>query len=176
VRHAYAGDPERARQILSVFSEISTAISNYLRAKVVSSLWLAVPVGVVLFVSGVPFALLWAVLTFLCNFVPYLGSVVAYSLPVLFAAVAFGFTGTLGVVAGLVFAVHLLGAAVVEPMLLGRAVGVSPLVILASLSVWGILWGIPGMLLAVPLTVVVKIVMEHIPATRPAAALLGDHR
>lgn len=174
VRHAYAGDPDRARQILQVFNEISTAVSNYLKAKVVSSLLLAVPVGIVLFAFGVPFAMLWAVLTFLCNFIPYLGTVISYSLPVLFAAVEFGFTGKLGVVAGLVFAVHLLGAAVVEPLLLGRAVGVSPLVILASLSVWGILWGIPGMLLAVPLTVVVKIVMEHIPATRPVAGLLGD--
>lgn len=173
VRRAYAGDPDQARRILQVFSEISAAVSTYLRAKVVSGLWLAVPVGAVLFAFGVPFALLWAVLTFLCNFIPYLGSVVAYSLPVLFAAVEFGFTAKLGTVAGLVLAAHLLGAAVVEPLLLGRAVGVSPLVILGSLSVWGLLWGIPGMLLAVPLTVVAKIVFEHIPATRPLASLMG---
>jgi AI-2 transport protein TqsA len=172
VRRGYA--PERAADILTVFAQINTSIIAYLRAKVVSSLWLAVPVGVVLVVFGVPFALLWAALTFVCNFIPYLGSVVAYTLPMLFATVEFGFTPQLAVVAGAVFAVHLLGAAVVEPLILGRAVGLSPLVILASLSVWGILWGIPGMFLAVPLTVVLKIVFEHLPATRPVAQLLSD--
>jgi len=157
-----------------VFHKINVGIINYLRAKVGSSLLLAVPVGVILAAFGVPFAVLWAVVTFVCNFIPYLGSVIAYSLPVAFATVEFGFTPQLAVVSGLVFAVHLLGAAVVEPMILGRAVGLSPLVILASLSVWGILWGIPGMFLAVPLTVVMKIVFENFPSTRPVADLLSD--
>ncbi len=172
VRRAY--DPQRAAVILAVFAQINEAIIAYLRAKVVSSLWLAVPVGGILAGFGVPFALLWAVLTFVCNFIPYLGSVVAYTLPMLFAAVEFGFTPQLAVVGGAVFAVHLLGAAVVEPLILGRAVGLSPLVILACLTVWGVLWGVPGMFLAVPLTVVLKIVFDHIPSTRPVARLLSD--
>jgi len=172
VNRAYS--PEKASNILTVFHKINVGIINYLRAKVGSSLLLAVPVGVILAAFGVPFAVLWAVVTFVCNFIPYLGSVIAYSLPVAFATVEFGFTPQLAVVSGLVFAVHLLGAAVVEPMILGRAVGLSPLVILASLSVWGILWGIPGMFLAVPLTVVMKIVFENFPSTRPVADLLSD--
>lgn len=172
VRRAYA--PQRAAEILAVFGEINAAIISYLRAKVVSSLLLAGPVGLVLAAFGVPFALLWGVLTFVCNFIPYLGSVLAYSLPMMFAAVEFGFSGRFAAVAGVVFAIHLLGAAVVEPLVLGRAVGLSPLALLASLSVWGILWGVPGMFLAVPLTVVLKIVFEHIPSTRPVARLLSD--
>jgi AI-2 transport protein TqsA len=68
---------------------------------------------------------------------------------------------------------HGLSASVIEPMILGRAVGLSPLVILAALSVWGLLWGLPGMFLAVPLTVVLKIVFENIEATRPVARLLS---
>jgi AI-2 transport protein TqsA len=75
--------------------------------------------------------------------------------------------------AGVLLAVHVGSATVAEPMILGRAVGLSPLVILAALSVWGMLWGLPGMFLAVPLTVVVKIVCEHIEATRPVARLLS---
>jgi AI-2 transport protein TqsA len=172
VRRAYT--PHKAREILTVFAQINATIINYLRAKVVSILLLAVPVGVTLVAFGVPFATLWTVLTFVCNFIPYLGSVIAYTLPVAFAAVEFGFTTQFAVVASVVFAVHLLGAALIEPLILGRAVGLSPLVILASLSIWGILWGVPGMFLAVPLTVVVKIVFEHLPATRPVAQLLSD--
>ena len=62
----------------------------------------------------------------------------------------------------------------VEPMLLGHAVGLSPLVILGSLAFWGLLWGIPGMFLAVPLTVVAVIVMNHFDFTRPVSKMLSE--
>jgi AI-2 transport protein TqsA len=68
---------------------------------------------------------------------------------------------------------HILSASVVEPMLIGRAVGLSPIVILSALAVWGVLWGLPGMFLAVPLTVVVKIVLENIEITKPVGRLLS---
>jgi AI-2 transport protein TqsA len=76
-------------------------------------------------------------------------------------------------IAVLIALCHLTAGMFVEPMLLGRAVGLSPLVILGSLAFWGLLWGIPGMFLAVPLTVVSVIVMDYFPYTRPVAHLLG---
>ncbi len=171
VRAAYP--PERADAILQVAGDVNAAIVSYLKAKVISSLAIAVPAGLILAAFGVPFAPLWAVLTFLCNFIPYVGSVVAYLLPVGFAFLQLPF-GWQPVAAGvLVLACHLASAMLVEPMLLGRAVGLSPLVILGSLAFWGLLWGIPGMFLAVPLTVVAVIVMGHFDATRPLARLLG---
>jgi AI-2 transport protein TqsA len=171
VREAYP--PERADHILNVAGRINAAIISYLKAKVKSSLILAVPVGIVLAVFGVKFALLWAVLTFLCNFIPYIGTAVAYTLPVGFAFLQLELGYRPVTVAVLLLACHLGSAMVVEPMILGRAVGLSPLVILAALTVWGLVWGIPGMFLAVPLTVVVKIVFENIEQTRPVASLLG---
>lgn len=171
VRAAYP--PERADQILHVFGRINAGIIGYLKAKVLSSLTLAVPAGLVLAFGGVRFALVWGVLTFLCNFIPYVGSVVAYTAPVGFAAVQFGLTAPTFVVAGLLLGVHLLGAAVIEPLILGRAVGLSPLVILAALGLWGTLWGVPGMFLAVPLTMVLKIVCDNLESGRPVARLLG---
>src|SRR5262249_47818671 len=72
VRRAYP--PERADEILKIAGQVSSAIISYLRAKMKSSLVLAVPVGLVLWLVGVRFALLWAILTFLCNFIPYIGS------------------------------------------------------------------------------------------------------
>ena len=68
-----------------------------------------------------------------------------------------------------------LGSAIfslLKPMIIGNAVGVSPLVILGSLAFWGLVWGIPGMFLAVPLTVVAILVMDHFEQTRPVAKLL----
>ena len=172
VRAAYP--PEQAEYILDVFGRINSAIISYLKAKVKSGLVLAVPVGLILAVLGVKFSLLWAVLTFLCNFIPYIGTVVAYALPVAFAFLLTPDPPWRPVTAAVLLAVcHGLSASVVEPMILGRAVDLSPLVILAALSVWGLLWGLPGMFLAVPLTVVLKIVFENIEATRPVARLLS---
>jgi AI-2 transport protein TqsA len=77
-------------------------------------------------------------------------------------------------VTGLLVADHLLSANLIEPALTGRAVNVSPLVVVLALGFWGLCWGLVGMLLAVPLTVVLKIVLEHLPATRPVAALMAE--
>jgi AI-2 transport protein TqsA len=173
VRRAYPDD--QADYILHVFGRINSAIISYLKAKVLSSLLIALPVGAILAVGGVRFALLWMVLTFLCNFIPYIGSVVAFALPVGFAFLQFGLTVPPVVVTALLLACHVASATTVEPMILGRAVGLSPLVILLALSVWGLVWGLPGMFLAVPLTVVLKIACENIPATQSVARLLsGD--
>jgi AI-2 transport protein TqsA len=170
VRRAYA--PERAERILQVAGQVSSAIVGYLRVKIKASLVLAVPVGLILWACGVKFALLWAVLTFLCNFIPYIGPVVAYTLPVGFAFLWFGVAWQPITAAALLLCCHGASAAVVEPTMIGNAVGLSPLVLLASLAFWGLLWGIPGMFLAVPLTVVAVIVMDHFDSTRSVARLL----
>jgi AI-2 transport protein TqsA len=171
VRAAYPED--RADEILHVFGRINSAIISYVKGKVLSSLVLAVPVGLILAGCGERFALLWAVLTFVCNFIPYVGSVVAYSLPVAFGFLQFDLEWRSVAVAVALLTCHVGSATVAEPMILGRAVGLSPLVILAALSVWGLLWGLPGMFLAVPLTVVLVLVLDNIDATRPVAKLLG---
>lgn len=170
VRRAYP--PARAEEILDVAGQVNSAVISYLKAKVKSSLVLAVPVGIVLWLVGVKFALLWAVLTFLCNFIPYIGTVVAYSLPVGFAFLWFGPTWEPFAAAGLLLVCHGASSSVAEPMIIGNAVGVSPLVILGSLAFWGLLWGVPGMFLAVPLTAVMILVMEHFDQTRALAKLL----
>jgi len=172
-RVCQAYSPARAAAILDIAGQVSAAVVSYLKAKVKSSLVLAVPVGIVLWVVGVKFALLWAILTFLCNFIPYIGSVVAYTLPVGFAFLWYGLRWEPLVAATLLLGCHVASAAVIEPMILGNAVGLSPLVILGSLAFWGLLWGLPGMFLAVPLTVVAVIVMDHFDSTRPAARLLS---
>jgi AI-2 transport protein TqsA len=170
VRRAYP--PERAEEILQIAGQVSAAIVSYLRVKVRSSLLLAVPVGLILWAFGVKFATLWALLTFLCNFIPYIGPVVAYCLPVGFGFLWFGMSWEPVAVAVLLMCCHALSAAVVEPTMIGNAVGLSPLVLLAALAFWGLLWGIPGMFLAVPLTVVSVIVMNHFESTRAVAGLL----
>ncbi len=172
IRKAYS--PERADEILQVAGQVNSAIISYLKAKVKSSFALAIPVGIVLSIFGVKFAFLWAVLTFCCNFIPYIGSVVSYSLLVGFTFLWLDFDWQPFAVAALVLGCHLTCASIVEPTILGKAMGLSPLVILASLAFWGLIWGIPGMFLAVPLTVVALLVMKHLKVTRPVAQLLME--
>jgi AI-2 transport protein TqsA len=164
----------RAERILATIAGINRGIAHFLTAKVKASLVLAVPVFVLLLVFQTRYALIWAAFTFFCNFIPYLGSVAGYSLPTLFAVYQFGAGWEAVTIAILLLAIHLVVASVVEPAILGKAVGVSPVVILFALAFWGSLWGLTGLLLAVPLTVMLKIIAEHIDATRPVAKLVSD--
>jgi AI-2 transport protein TqsA len=133
-----------------------------------------VPITIVLWMMGVSFPALWGLLNFFVNFIPYLDSIVGFAVPVIFTFLDldFGWRPVAG--AGVVLAVYLIMAYIVEPRMTGKAVGLSPLVILVSLSFGGLCWGFIGMLLAIPLTVVAKIVLDHIPYTAPFAKLLGD--
>jgi AI-2 transport protein TqsA len=165
---------KRAERIMKTIAGINRGIAHYLTAKVKASLVLAIPIFIVLFVFSTPLALIWAVLVFFCNFVPYLGSVVGYSVPALFVLIHFGFGWEFITIAILMLAVHLVSSSVVEPAIIGKAVGLSPVLILFALAFWGSLWGLTGMLLAVPLTVMLKIVAEHLDATRPLAKLVAE--
>jgi AI-2 transport protein TqsA len=172
VRAAFVN--EQAQRVLAVVDNINTAMANYLRVKVKASLCLAVPVTVVLWACGVRFALMWGVLTFLCNFIPYIGSIIAWSLPILFAFLQLDFGWQPVAAAAGVIAIHLVMTYLVEPSMVGKGVGLSPLVILVALAFWGQCWGVVGMFLAIPLTVMLKIVLDNVAFTRPLARLLAD--
>jgi AI-2 transport protein TqsA len=166
-------DPARAEQVLAVVGQINVAIARYLRAKVLASLALAVPAAIILWAFGVKSALLWGVLTFLFNFVPYVGSAVTWTGPTALAFLTLEPSWRPIALASLLLSDHLLSANFIEPALTGKAVDLSPLVILLALAFWGTCWGLEGMLLAVPLTVVARIILDHLPATRPIARLMG---
>jgi AI-2 transport protein TqsA len=172
IRSAFGG--ERSGEILAVAATINKAIASYLRVKVKASLLLAVPVALVLWICGVKFAVLWGVLTFIGNFIPYVGSIVAASLPILFAFLQLPLGWQPIAAAACVLTVHVVMTYLVEPSLIGRGVGLSPVVILAALAFWGLCWGPVGMFLAIPLTVMLRIILENVAFTRPFARLLGD--
>jgi AI-2 transport protein TqsA len=165
---------EQSERVLNVIDNLNAAMIGYLHAKVKASLFLAVPATLLLWAFGVRFALMWGVLTFLFSFIPYLGIVLACSGPILLAFLEMDTFGRPALVAGLLIGIHLFVSNVVEPSLTGRAVGLSPLVILVMLAFWGLCWGLIGMILAVPLTIMIKIILENRPFTRPFARLIGE--
>lgn len=166
---------ERADQILNVFSRISAAMASYLKVKARASLLLALVIGVTVWACGIKYVFLWMVLFFLSNFIPYFGSIAACLLVSLFA---FFQNDELGwqpvLVTVLVFGLRTVVADLIEPSMTGKAINISPLLILASLAFWGLCWGFAGMLLAVPLTVMLKITLENISFTKPYARLMAE--
>ncbi len=172
VQGAFTG--ERPARILAVVQNINDAMASYLRVKVKASLVIALPVTLVLSACGVEFAMMWGVLTFLLNFVPYLGSIIACTGPIFLAFLQMDGFVRPAVVLVLLVSLHTLSAYLIEPAMTGKAVDLSPLVILVALSFWGLCWGLTGMLLAVPLTVMLKIVLENVAFTRPFARMMAE--
>jgi AI-2 transport protein TqsA len=171
MRAAYAN--EEAERLLTLIGTINAAVASYLKVKVKVNLVLAAPIMLILAIFGVKYVVLWAALTFFANFVPYLGSVVACALPILFAFLDQGLGWHALGVSALLPAVHVTSAYLIEPAMTGKAVDLNPLVVLIALSFWGLCWGLTGLILAVPLTAMLKIILESAPGTRPVAGLMG---
>ena len=166
--------PEQADHVLAIIGSINRAMTSYLRAKVLSSLVTALPVVAILWAFGVSFPGTWGVLAFVGNFIPYVGSLIALVLPVLLALLELEPLWQPLAVLSLLLLVQFVTNNFVEPRLTAHAVDLSPLVVLFALAFWGLCWGAVGMVLAVPLTVMLKIIWENVALTRPLARLMAE--
>ena len=153
---------------------INEAVIEYLSVKVKVNLLVAIPATLLMLGFGLRGAVLWGVLTFFARFIPYLGGGVAYAVPVAMAALQFESPVRAAIFAAALLAIHVVGEYVIEPVMTGKAVGLSPLVVLLALAFWDLTWGVVGMALAIPLTVIFKIALERLPTTRPWARLLSE--
>ena len=136
------------------------------------SLITGVTVTIWVYVLGLDFPILWGIVAFLFNYIPNIGSIIAAVPAVLLALVQFGLGKALVVTLGYVV-VNVIMGNFVEPRVMGRGLGLSPLVVFLSLIFWGWIFGPVGMLLSVPLTMIVKIAFQHSPEMRWLAVLLG---
>lgn len=167
--------PEQAIDILDIMHRINKSVQQYLGLKTLISLFTGVLVAIALALLQAPFPLLWGLVAFLLNFIPNIGSIVAGIPPVLLTLFDSGsITRTLAVTVAFVVIQTVVGN-VIEPKILGKGLDLSPLVVLLSLLFWGWLWGIPGMLLSVPLTAALKITLEQFEKTKPIAIMLGGN-
>ncbi|ODS43919.1 hypothetical protein BGK37_07380 [Pasteurella multocida] len=150
-------------------NRILQGVISYLGVKTLTSLL----TGVCVYLTDVQYAILWATLSFLLNYIPNIGSIIAAVPIVVQALLLNGFPTGLGVAIG-VGAVNMIVGNIIEPKMMGRTLGLSTLVVFLSLLFWGWLLGTVGMLLSVPLTMVLKIALEASPETVKYAILLGD--
>jgi len=165
---------EQAEIINAAGDRINKAVQSYLGLKTLVSLITGVLATLVLWLFDVPFALLWGVLTFLLNFIPNIGSLIASVPPVAVTLFQSGSLITTLIVGLLLTTIQVVVGNFLEPKIMGKGLNLSPLVVLLALIFWGWMWGVSGMLLAVPLTAAAKIAMEQTEATRSFATLLGS--
>lgn len=163
----------RPTQDLPRFTNATREVQTYLVVKSALSVVTGAICGAWVAICGVDFALLWGLLAFLLNYVPTIGMFIATIPPVVVALIQYGPGSALLVLAGYGVINFTLGN-LVEPRIMGRALGLSPLVVFMSMIFWGWLWGPIGALLAVPLTMVIKIMLSNIEDLRWAAVLLGS--
>lgn len=157
---------------LGRFTKIAEEVQRYLAMKTLISLTTGLLVGLWVWILGLDFPIFWGLLAFLLNYVPNVGSIIAAIPPILLALVQLGPKGTALVGIGYIGVNMVLGN-VIEPNLMGRQLGLSPLVVVLSLVFWGWLWGPIGMLLSVPLTMIIRIMLEHSEEHSWVAVLLG---
>ncbi len=165
---------DQAEMTGKILRDANSKIGDYLAIKTGINIVLGALSFVILWGMGVDFALFWAVMIGLFNYIPYAGSILGVTLPVILSLAQFGSLGTTAVLGGLLIAAQAYVGNILEPRIIGRQLNLSPLVILVSLSVWATIWGLPGALLAIPLTAMIAIICGAFAPTRFIAALLAN--
>jgi predicted PurR-regulated permease PerM len=173
IETAYEG---RAVRLNRMGQDIMNQVSRYLTAKFFISFGNGIIVAIPLYFIGLEFAIIWGVVQFVLNFIPTFGSIAAGVMVSVFALIQFWPEPVPIILCILVMVGANIITTVVDPKIIGDNVGLSPIVVLISLSVWGYLWGFLGMILSVPMTVTVKIICENIPILEPVSILLGSRK
>jgi AI-2 transport protein TqsA len=158
-----------------IITEIESRVQSYISLTVFISLLTGVLVGSTLAILNVPFAVLFGFLAFLLNFIPNLGAVIAtvLPLPIVFLSPMPIPAKLLAII--LPAAIQVIIGSLVQPKMLGSSLQLHPVVLLLALLFFAMIWGIPGAFLATPLTAVIKIIFEKIPATHALAAVLAGN-
>ena len=165
--------PHRKAHLLDIVDKLNRAIRAYVGVKFAASFATGLLSFFVIEYAGIDFAVFWAFAIFALNFIPTIGSIAATALPSLMALVQFDTLTPFVIVLVGVGLIQLCIGGLLEPKLYGDALNISPFVIIFSLILWGLLWGIVGMLLCVPITFTIITFLAQFRSTRPLAVLLS---
>jgi predicted PurR-regulated permease PerM len=173
LRLAFKG--ESGETVTRVADAVVSQISKYLRTLAVISLSTGACVWGALSLLGIDFAPTWGILAFVLNFIPTIGSIVATIPPILVAVVQFYpdlFPAVFTFL--LLFAIQFTIGNILTPKIMGDALDLSPVIILVSLMFWGLIWGVSGALISVPIAVMIKIICENIEPLKFVAILMSS--
>ena len=160
---------QEVERLNNTFKRIETDIVAYFGTKILMSLGTAIGTGIALFLFKTQFIGISLLMVFLLNFIPIIGSLFAVLIIILLYVMTAGLSSTVGWFFLLLMAVQVFFGSILEPKMAGDKLKMSPLLIILSLYVWGWIWGIVGMLLSVPLTILVMIIIRHVKQMEQAA-------
>ncbi len=154
------------------WNQIIESVKKYIFTKFITSAATGILTGIIYWLLGLELALIFGTMTFLLNFIPVLGSVIAVLIPLPVALLQFNDPTFIIYILLLPSIVHIIIGNILEPKLFGETFGLHPITIILSLIFWGMIWGMIGVLLAAPITAIVKISFEKFETTLPFARLL----
>ena len=172
--NAIVRNEARREQVRSLLDRVGRDIQSYIWIMTfVSTLTASLSYGVMVAV-GLEHAAFWAFLIFILNFIPTIGSIIGTALPSLYGLLQFGDFKPFLILLAAIGVIQFLIGNVLQPRLSAKTLNLSQFVVILSLFVWGAMWGIVGMFLAVPITAILMIVFANFPSTRVLAAVLSE--
>ena len=162
-------------KISGIITDIIQQVTRYVSVKFFISLLTGILAYIGCLLVGLDFPIIWAFIAFILNFIPNFGSIISVVGTTIFAVLQFWPNPTRMIIT-LFFmtAINFCLGNIIEPRVQGKNLGLSPFVIIASLSIWGYIWGFVGLILAVPMMVTLKIVCENLSILQPVSAIIGS--
>ena len=163
---------KKSKETSEEWNDIIGHVKKYIFTKFLTSTVTGILAGIIYWFLGLELAFIFGTLTFILNFIPVIGSVIAVLLPIPIAVLQYPDLSSVLLVILLPIVVHTVIGNIVEPKIFGDAFGLHPITIILSLIFWGMIWGVIGVLLAAPITAIVKISFERLETTKQIARLL----
>lgn len=158
---------------VKTFRQIEKDILKFIIVKFILSLFTGIGFGLACYAFDVSFPLFWGLFAFAINFIQMIGSVISVIVLTAFALVELDQTGTLLFFILVITGVQVLFGGILEPILMGKSFSINTITVLIMLALWGIIWGVPGLILAIPITALVKKIMEQFPSTQTYARIMS---
>lgn len=165
LKHKYAS--------VKTFMKIEKDLIKFIKVKILVSLLTGIGIGLACVFFDVKFPIFWGLFAFLINFIQMIGSFISVILLAIFAFIQLDPTSTLLFFILIITGVQVLFGGILEPILMGKSFSINIITILVMLMLWGYIWGIPGLIMAIPLTVFIKIILEQNPKTALFARFLS---
>ncbi|MBR4350233.1 MAG: AI-2E family transporter [Bacteroidales bacterium] len=158
---------------MRTYITIEKSISKFIFVKIIISLLTGISFSILCYCFDVQFPIFWGVLAFILNFIQMIGSIISTAIMCVFAVTFLPTMSVTVLFIVLAIAIQLLFGSILEPIFMGKTFSINTVTIIVMLFFWGYVWNIPGMILAVPLTVTMKTIMEQFDRTRAIAALMS---
>ncbi|MCL5990693.1 MAG: AI-2E family transporter [Bacteroidetes bacterium] len=164
---------DKSTTLLETYEQLQKSVFSYMILKTLINIGSGLLVTLICLIFGVKFAVFWGFITFLVLYIPSFGSIIATVFPVLMAIIQFDSFNKILFFFILIFVALFINGSIIEPKIMGTRLRLNTVTVIFGLVFWGYLWGIPGMMLSVPLMVILKLIFEHFPTLSIVSRLMG---